>query len=408
MGNVKESPEEKGLLAGIGVLDLCDEKAGFCSKVLADLGAHVIKIESPGGDSSRNRGPFWRNSVHPEKSLSFFYNNTNKLGITLDLEQDVGKEIFLRLIRRCDVVVETFAPGYLDALGLGFESLRGVNSGLIMASVTGFGQSGPRKDYKSCDLVASALGGQMAVCGSPAMPPLKAYGEQSYFTGSLYGAVGILMALRRRAKTGEGDHIDISLQETVASTLEHVMVRYFNEHVIPRRLGHRHWNDFFCLLPCKDGFLHLTPFLGWETLVDLLDNEGMADDLRDETWKDEGYRAEHFNHVMDVLRGWTKTHTVDELFQLGQLMRFPWAPVHSPKEILSSPHLKERGFFTDLDHPELGGVLRYPGPPYRFSSGYRVPRKRAPLIGEDNVQVYQEELGLGEKELEMLASKKAI
>ena len=170
-----------------------------------------------------------------------------------------------------------------------------------MVSVTGFGQSGPRRDFKSCDLVASALGGQMYVCGSPSLPPMKAYGQQSYLTASLYAALGVLLALRKRAKTGKGDHIDISLQDAVASTLEHVMIRYYHDQVVARRSGNRHWNDFFCILPCKDGFIHLTPFVEWETLVDLLESEGKAEDLKEEKWNNEAYRTEHLDHVIEVL-----------------------------------------------------------------------------------------------------------
>lgn len=397
-----------GLMARIRVLDLADEKASFCSKILADLGARVIKVEKPGGDSSRRIGPFWKNSRGCEKSLSFSYNNTNKLGVTLDLESVVGSELFVRLVKNNDVVVESFPSGYLDRLGLSFETLSGVNPSVIMISLTGFGQNGPRRDFKSCDMVASALGGQMHVCGSPSLPPIKAHGQQSYLTASLYGALGVLLALRKRGKTGRGDHIDISLQEAVASTLEHVMIRYFHEQVVAQRRGNRHWNDFFCILPCKDGSIHLTPFVEWETLVGLLESEGKSEDLKDEKWKDETYRVKHLDHVLDVLRKWTKGHLVEELFQLGQLMRFPWAPVRCPSEILACPQLKARGFFVDLEHRELGAVLRYPGLPYRFSPPHSMPRKKAPLVGEDNLQVYQGELGLGNTELEGLSHKGII
>lgn len=396
------------LLAGIRMLDLADEKAGFCSKILADLGAHVTKVEKPSGDSSRRIGPFWKNSGHPEESLSFWYDNSNKRGVTLNLESAAGRELFTGFIRKTDVIVESFPPGYLDGLGLSFEFLSGVNPRIIMVSVTAFGQTGPRNGFRSCDLVASALGGQMHVCGSPSLPPIEACGQQSYLTASLYAALGVLLALRKRAKTGKGVRMDISLQEAVASTLEHVMVRYFHEQHVARRRGDRHWNDFFCILPCKDGFIHLTPFAEWETLVDLLESEGKAEDLKDERWKDEAYRGEHFDHVIDVLGKWTKAHKVDELFRLGQLMRFPWAPIRSPNEILSCPQLKARKFFITIEHPVLGSVLTYPGLPYRFSRRYSMPHKRAPLLGEDNVRVYREELGLSHEEFETLSGKGII
>src|SRR3989304_8957041 len=156
-----------GLLKGIQVLDLADEKASFCSKLLADLGARVIKIERPGGDPSREMGPFLEDLPNPERSLFFYHNNTNKLGITLNLEYKDGKEIFLKLLQKTDVVVESFPPDYLRQKGLGFDVLSLVNQKLIQVSVTGFGESGPRSQYESCDLTASAFGGQMYVTGSP-------------------------------------------------------------------------------------------------------------------------------------------------------------------------------------------------------------------------------------------------
>jgi len=400
--------EKKGLLTEIRVLDLSDEKGSFCSKLLADMGAYVIKVEKPGGDSSRMIGPFWGGSPHPERSLSFFYNNSNKLGITLNVAHNAGRELFAQLIRKTDVVVESFPPGYLDTLGLSFDALSEMNPRLIMASITGFGQTGPRKDFKSCDLVASAYGGQISVSGSPSLPPIKPFGEQSYFAASLFAAVAILLALQGRARNGKGEHIDISLQEAAISTLDHVMIRYFHEHVITKRQGNRHWNTFFSILPCKDGFIHLTPFQHWETLVEWLDSEGMARDLRDEKWRDEGYRIAHADHVIEVLQEWTMTHTAQELFERGQLMRFPWAPIHSPEEVLASPQLKARGLFMDCEGHEIPSVLKYPGLPYTFSTPFSFPCKRAPLIGEDNANVYQRELGLHDEDLASLSSAGVI
>jgi len=404
-----EVKEEKGgLLNGIQVLDLADEKASFCSKLLADLGACVIKIEKPGGDPSRKIGPFLGNLPHPESSLFFYHNNTNKLGITLNLEHSTGKEILQKLIKRADIVVETFPIGYLQKLGLGFEVLSEINPKLILVSVTGFGQSGPRSQYKSCDLVASAFGGQMYVSGSPSTPPIKPFGEQSYYTASLFAAVAILLALRKRAHSGKGEHIDISIQEAVASTLDHVMARYFYERIIPKRQGSLHWNNSFCILPCKDGYILMTLFQQWETLIEWMDSEGMAEDLTDERWDEEEYRLCHLDHIIEVLQKWSRTHKTKELFELGQLMRFPWGPIHSPKEASDSEQLKARRFFIEVDHPEVSTSLHYPGAPYRFSCSSSERWKRAPLIGEDNVQIYQKELGFSEEELQRLSSTNII
>jgi crotonobetainyl-CoA:carnitine CoA-transferase CaiB-like acyl-CoA transferase len=405
---MKTENQGKNLLSGLRVLDLADERASFCSKLLADMGASVIKVEKPQGDSSRRIGRFWKKSPHPERSLFFWYNNTNKKGITLNLERSAGKKIFLKLAQKADAVIETFPPGYLRALGMDFEALRTVNPRLILVSVTGFGQTGPRSTYSPCDLAVSAFGGQMYVSGSPDTPPLRAFGEQSYYTASLYAAIGVLMALRKRSLSGKGEHIDMSAQETVISTLEHVMVRFFHEGMIPKRTGSIHWNHSFCILPCKDGHILITPLQQWETLVGWMAGENMAEDLEDERWLDQEYRLKHVDHIIDVLQIWTKSHTAEELFQLGQLMGFPWAPVQSPEEVLKSPQLKARRFFTHLDHPEFGATVKFPHLPYKSSRSFGKRRKRAPFRGEDNAQVYREELGLSDKDLEELASLKVI
>ena len=282
------------------------------------------------------------------------------------------------------------------------------NPKLILVSVTGFGQDGPRSQYKSCDLVASAFGGQMYVSGSPSTPPLKPFGEQSYYAASLFAAIGILLALRKRNRSGKGEHIDISLQEAVVSTLEHVMIQYFYEKTIAKRQGSLHWNNSFCILPCKDGHILMSLFQQWETLVEWMDSEGMAEDLKDEKYKGEEFRQNHLDHIIEVLQRWTKTHTASELFELGQLMRFPWAPVYSPKEVLNSPQLKSRGFFVEVGHPEVGTFIQYSGAPYKFDGWSSDRWKRAPLIGEDNMEIYQTELGLSDEELKRLSSIHAI
>ena len=398
----------KGLFQGIRILDLADEKASFCSKLLADLGACVIKIEKPGGDSSRKIGPFWHNVPLPEGSLSFQYSNTNKLGITLNMEHPAGRDVFTELVKRTDTVIETFPPGYLETLGLGYEVFNEINPKVIWVSVTAFGQNGPRCKFKSCDLSASAFGGQMYVSGSPTTSPLKPFGEQSYYTASLYAAIAILLAVRKRVFTWEGDHIDISLQEAVVSTLDHVMVRYFYERVVPQRQGGLHWSRSFCILSCLDGHILITLSRQWETLIEWLDSEGMAEDLKDDKFKEEGYRLGHSDHIIEVLELWAKTHTTKELFELGQLMSFPWAPVCPPMEVLDNPQLKARQFFIDVDHPQIDASLKFPGVPYQFSTFSSDRWKRAPLIGEDNMQIYQAELGLSEEEIRRLSSIGAI
>jgi len=399
---MKLSANRYGFLDGLRVLDLADETASFSTKLLADMGARVIKVEKPGGDASRNIGPLFKDISRSENSIPFFYSNTNKLGITLDLGHNEGKSIFSKLVPNTDVIVETFAPGELKRMGLNFEALSSLNPKLIWASVTGFGQNGPRRNFKVSDLVASAYGGQMYVCGSPSAPPLKSFGDQSYYAASLFAATAILLALRNRAKTGTGEHLDISLQASVTATLEHVMVRYFAEGIIFQRQESLHWNEGFVVLPCKDGFIHVTLFQKWETLVEWLATEGLAADLADEKWLDEGYRRQHLGHVITVLKKWTTAHTIKEIFETAQLMRFPWAPVRSPNEVCNSPQLKARKFFIERKYIGSGKTVNTPGSPYKTSSKIEARTHPAPMPGEHNELIYRQELGLSEKNLKRL------
>jgi crotonobetainyl-CoA:carnitine CoA-transferase CaiB-like acyl-CoA transferase len=397
-----------GFLHGLRILDLTDEKASFCTKLLADMGAYVIKVEKPGGDASRKIGPFFKDTSRSKNSIPFFYNNTNKLSITLNLQHNEGQSIFSKLVPNTDVIVETFAPGDLKRMGLDFEALSSRNPKLILASVTGFGQNGPRRDYKTSDLVASAYGGQMYACGSPSAPPLKSCGDPSYYTASLFAATAILLALRNRAKTGIGEQLDISLQASVTATLEHVMVRYLSEGIIFQRQESLHWNDGFVILPCQDGFIHVTLFQKWETLIEWLASEGMAEDLVDEKWLDQDYRRGNLGHVISVLEKWTTAHSVDEIFELAQLMRFPWAPVRTPHDVINCPQHKARHFFIEREGAGSGKTVSLPGIPYKTSAKIDARTISAPQPGEHNELIYGQELGLSEKNLKRLYDNHVI
>jgi len=325
--------KRQAALSGYRVLDLTDEKGMLCSRLLGDMGAEVVRIEKP----------------PPEK--------------------------FRRLVKTADALVESFPPGYLEALGLGYSQLSQLNPRLVMASITGFGQSGPYRDYKSGDIVASALGGQMYVCGEPESP-LKPFGNQSYYLASLFAAIGVLLALWHRRSSGRGQHIDISLEECVASALDHVLVRYFYQGVVAKRRGSLYWNGAFRVFPCKDGYILLSLFYQWQTLVEWLAAEGMAEDLADKKWLDRDYRLEHLDHVIEVLERWTKSHVVAELVEKGQAMRFPWAEVSSISGLMKSPQLEARHFWVEVEHPQTGKKYKFPAPIFgRFASHTRPPNR---------------------------------
>ena len=211
-----QAPEDGRLFPPYRVLDLSGPEAVFCGKLLADYGADVVRVEPPGGDPSRSFGPFAQDQEGPDRSLYFLFYNTNKRSITLNIQTERGKELFRRLVADADVIVESYPVGYLDSLGLGYESLREINPGIVMASVTPFGQTGPWKDYKSNDLIALAASGFMQITGEPDGPPMRQGNDQSHFPGAQYAAASILGALYHRDfNGGEGQHIDVSLQEAL-------------------------------------------------------------------------------------------------------------------------------------------------------------------------------------------------
>ncbi|MBI2865346.1 MAG: CoA transferase [Chloroflexi bacterium] len=393
---------DNSALGGIRVLDLCDAKGVYCTKLLAEMGADVVKIEPPGGDPTRAFGPFVHDVPHPERSIFFLHYNTSKRGITLDIEAVEGQKLLKGLVEQADVLVETFAPDYLDSVGLGYPALTAINPGLIMASITDFGQAGPRRHFRSSDLVACAMGGMAHTAGDVDTSPLKPYGNQAYHTASHFAVMGILMALYHRNLTGEGQSIDISMQESIAAVLEHTVVKYFNQGLVPRRQGTLHWSNNFWVFETKDGQALLSTRQRWDDIVGWLESEGMAEDLADPRYQDPGFSAANVLHIIDVLAAFARTKTTAELVEFGQLLRLPYAEVRKVEELIDDTHLIDRGFWVPVEHPELGTTLTYPGAPYKaHRSPWRL-KHRAPLIGEHNSEVFQGELGLSGEELTAL------
>jgi len=332
------------ILSGCRVLDLTDAKGRLCSRYLADMGAEVIRLEKP------------------SQSADFHWEDLGKRLVTLDIELKQGQKVFKRLLKTADILVESRPPGYLETLGLGYPRLNRINPRLIVASITPFGQTGPYSGYKSCDIVAGAMGGQLYLNGEAGSPPLKAFGSQSYYLASIFAAIGVMLALYHRHASGRGQHIDISLQECTAAALDHVLVRYFYQGEVAKRRGSLHWNNAFRVFPAKDGYVLLSLLYQWETLVEWLASEGMAEDLADSKWLERDYRLEHIGHVIEVFERWTKKHPAAELVEKGQAMRFPWAEVASIPELLASPQLKDRDFWTEIEHPATGEKLKFPAP----------------------------------------------
>ena len=373
-------------LSGLRILDLASGAAAFCSKLLADLGAEVVKIEPPGGCPSRQAGPFVNDQKGADSSLSFWYHNSGKSSVTLDLENEPDRQKFIRLAASSDALVESFRPGYLEGIGLGYSGLCAVNPGLVVASVTGFGQSGPYAQYKSSSLIAAASGGQMYVCGRPGRQPLKAYGDQAYYTASLFAACGILLALRCRELTGRGQHIDISMREAVAAALEHVLVQYFYDKKVPGRQGSLQWNAASDIFACRDGHVLLTFNREWDTLVELLGSKDMAAGLAHPAWRDADFRRQHIGDIQKAINSWTCMQDREEIFRLGQDMRFPWAAVYSIRDVMHNDQLSERGYFVNAGHLLKPGGFKAPRPVIDFADAPGYEWKPAPAIGEHDIR----------------------
>jgi len=386
-GGMADSP---GALSGVRVLDVADEPGAYCSKLLGDLGADVIKIEPPGGARLRDIAPFHEDAADRNRSLFFWHYNTDKRSVTLDLAAASDRARFLHLASTADVVVESYAPGHLAALGLDYAALAAHQPRLTLISITPFGQTGPYRNYRGCDLVCQALGGMVHVNGFPDQPPLQGLGLQAYHSASTYGAIGALLALLVRQRTGRGQWIDVSIQECVAASVEHASSFFHQDGTIAERQGSLHWTRYFRVGRARDGhILHCT--LGdWTSLIEWVKADGKAQDLTDPQWADFNCRRDHCVHLFDVLDAWAATYTVADLVEGAQLRRLPYAAVVGPETLLQNPQLRARQFFVPVRHDELGQTLTYPGAPYVFSrTPWRI-RRRPPLVGEHTEEVLRE------------------
>ncbi|MEE8372890.1 MAG: CoA transferase [Dehalococcoidia bacterium] len=394
-------------LGDLRVLDLTSPMGVYCTKQLADLGADVIKIEPPGGDPSRAIGPFYHDEPHPEKSLFWFHFNTSKKSITLDIESPDGKELFKTLVKTADIVVETFQPGYMDGLGLGYAALKEVNPGLILTSITPFGQTGPYKDFKASDLIGLAMGGFLFICGWEDEPPTRVACSQAYNVASANACAGTLIALYHRDMTGEGQHVDVSMQQCVAAGLQWVTQMYDLQNRIMVRSGRLG----VPLNECKDGWAMVIPMVDWDDFVGWLESGGGAADLTsDERYKDHEYqmRPEVRQHIIEVTDAFTKSHGKKLVCEEGQKRHVIAIPCNTAEDVVENPQLLARDFFVDVDHPELGATLKYPGAPYRLSETRWRIGGRAPLVGEHNVDVFGKELGLTAERMAQLKGQGVI
>jgi len=370
--------------------------APYCAKILAHMGAEVIKVEPPEGDEARRMGPFPGDHPHPEKSGLFLALNANKYGITLDLASHDGTDALRKLAASADIVVENPPPNSLEDRGLGYETLSSINPGLIFTSVTPFGNRGPYKDYKATDLILYHMSGHAygllgAVENPDSDPPIRAGGHQAEFVGGMAAATATLMALYRKRMTGKGCRIDISSFEAMVNQLISGLANCaYGRPAPPRDLRKVEEaaiggmvSAIGGILPCKDGYVAISPRedAQWERWLGVMGNPPWASDDRFSTRE---ARQKNSPSLWKLLSEWSSQYSKHEIARLGQQQRVPCFPVNTVLDLLDDEHLAHRQFFVEIEHP-AAGALKYPGTAYKFSnSQLPLAARPAPLLGEHN------------------------
>ena len=373
-------------LAGLRVLDCSEGIAGpYCTKLLADYGAEVVKIERPElGDRARALGPFPDDLPDAERSGLFLHLNTGKKSVTLDIATVSGQVILKKLLPRADVLVDSAAPGVMASYGLDYDALKEDFPELICASVTPFGQTGPWRDYRGDALTAWAAGGLMYVTGDPEREPLNNGVEVAEYFAAENLLIGIMAALAYRDAGGGGQRVETSLMEAIAANDEYGAMLYAFQGAIRRRWYSRHPFRYPSdIMPCKDGYVAvLYGRLGLQELAVLVERPDLMDDP---LFTDAAERYRRWRDFEEVLRPWLMSHTAAEIVRAAQDLRQPFALVPTVADLLTDPHLTARDYFVAVDHPKAGS-LRHPGPPWRMSE---TPWQTgpAPLLGEHNQEV---------------------
>ena len=395
----------EGLLDGIVVLDLGRVLAcPYAATMMADMGATVIKIENPkGGDDTRKMGPFVNGN-------SVYYANFNrgKVGVTLNLKEPEGKEIFKEMVKKADVVLENYRPGTMEKLGLGYDVLKEVNPGIVYGSISGFGHTGPLSKRAGYDIVGQAMGGLMSTTGWPDGPATRTGTPMGDVLGALNMTVGVLAALVNKQRTGKGEKVDVALVDSVAAAMENITMIYQSTGRIPQRIGNRYESTYpYDTFPTKDGVVVIAAGNNklYAILCDVMGKPELKTDPRFAEVKD---RVANHVAMREIIVPWTKQHTIDEVDKLLNDAGCPACPVNTLDRLVVDPQIAgARGMFPTIDQPGIG-ELQITAIPAHTTRTSTAPRKAAPLLGEDNADVYGKLLGLDEAKLADLKAKGVI
>lgn len=410
-------PHPEGPLAGYRVLDFADEKGQLCARLLGELGADVIKVEPRGGDATRQNGPFFRDEVKDEHSLYWWAMNAGKRSVTLELRLEGGRAIAHRLVEQSDMVIETCKPGTAKELGLDYGTLSRINAGVIVVSITNYGQTGPYRGMEATDIAGSAMGGHMFLNGDGERGPVRTTAPQAYAQANVQAAVGAVIALYARAVNGgEGQHVDVSMQEAMANAMDHAQQTWDIAGLNIRGPGMGR-----NLAGIQRGRYLFEAADGWVTclgngnmqgprggaIIDWLEAHGAAADLASDSWRLKLATLEPLTdaertYVEETLaafcRRFPKLWLVDEAQKRGA----GWAPVLSPREIVDCEHLAARDYWVSVPHEDIGETFLYPGAPFKFGVSPWMQRGRAPHAGEHNEEVFESLLGMDPAEIRRL------
>jgi CoA:oxalate CoA-transferase len=391
-------------LDGITVIDLTQIYNGpYATFLMAMGGANVIKVEPLGGENLRRRG------VVGGAALPFAMLNSNKRPVTLNLKSPRGRELLLEMVRKADILVENFAPGTMERLGIGFETLIAVNPKLVYGASSGYGRSGPKRDYPAMDLTIQAMSGIMSVTGFPDRPPLKTGPAIADFSAGIHFYSAVITALFERERTGRGRLVEVSMQEAVYATLSSSLGLMFGEGKVPERTGNRHSGlaeSPYNVYPTQDGFLAIICVgeAHWQSLLGAMGRQDLADDPRFASLKS---RVANMDAVDEIVAAWTRDFDKQPLFELLISRHVPCAPVRDLEEVVNDTHMHERGALQRMDHPELGAII-VPHSPLRFDGSALLELLPSEPLGAQNDSVYGGWLGLSEDEIGALRDQGVI
>jgi len=393
-----------GPLEGVKVLSFALHLAGpFCTMLLCDLGAEVIKIEPPDkGDPARRNFPFI------DGISSYFLSiNRGQKSITLNLRDERAKKVVFELVKKVDILIENFRPGVMERLGFGYEVISKLNPKIVYASISGFGQKGPYKSKPAFDMIAQGMGGTVSITGEPGRPPVRVGFSIGDIGASLFSAIAILAALHERKKSGRGQWIDVAMTDSQVALCENACVRYFATGEIPQPLGSRHpLMTPFQIFPTKDGYIVLitVPEEDWQKFCRLAGREDLLSDGRFQSHTDRIKNYQAFEPMMNEL---TKTKTTAEWLALLEPAGIMCGPVNNIAQVVNDPHILAREMIAEVEHPRVG-KLRVTGTPMKFSRTPCQIKKACPDVGEHTEEILSGMLGMSPQNIETLRKEKAI